>query len=124
MAKFVPELRRKSAERLATNQRYTKYCALVRHVKELSERKDVPLEMVARRKQMEAEKEIRKIEEDDMAEEETGKPKKAKEDDNVVFEEATNILVDLIDTVGSGDLPLETEGDLRVRMMRIFGMAP
>jgi carboxyl-terminal processing protease len=124
MAKFVPELRRKSAERLANNQRYTKYCALVRHVKELSERKDVPLEMGARRKQMETEKEIRKIEEDDIAEEETGKPKKAREDDNVVFEEATNILVDLIDTVGSGDLPLETEGDLRVRMMRIFGMAP
>lgn len=124
MAKFVPDLRRKSAERLATNQRYTKYCALVRHVKEISERKDVPLEMNARRKQMETEKEIRKIEEDEIAEEETGKPKKSKEDDNVVFEEATNILVDLIDTVGSGDLPLETEGDLRVRMMRIFGMTP
>jgi carboxyl-terminal processing protease len=124
MAKFVPDLRRKSAERLANNQRYTKYCALVRHVKEISERKDVPLELSARRKQMETEKEIRKIEEDDIAEEETGKPKKAKEDDNVVFEEAANILVDLIDTVGSGDLPLETEGDLRVRMMRIFGMTP
>ena len=124
MAKFVPELRRKSAERLAGNQKYTKYCALVRHVKEFSERKEVPLEMNARRKQMEAEKEIRKIEEDEIAEEETGKPKKSKEDDNVVFEEATNILVDLIDTIGSGDLPLETEGDLRVRMMRIFGMTP
>jgi carboxyl-terminal processing protease len=124
MAKFVPELRRKSAERLAGNQKYKKYCALVRHIKEFSERKEVPLEMNARRKQMETEKEIRKIEEDEAAEEETGKPTKSKEDDNVVFEEATNILVDLIDTVGSGDLPLETEGDLRVRMMRIFGMAP
>lgn len=124
MAKFVPELRRKSAERLAVNPKYTKYCALVRHVKEFSERKEVSLEINARRKQMEAEKEIRKIEEDDDAEEVSGKPKKSKEDDNVVFEEATNILVDLIDTIGSGDLPLETEGDLRVRMMRIFGMAP
>jgi carboxyl-terminal processing protease len=124
MAKFVSELRRKSAERLAGNQKYTKYCALVRHLKEFSERKEVPLERIARRKQMEAEKEIRKIEEDDIAEEETGKPKKSKEDDNVVFEEATNILVDLIDTIGSEDLPLETEGDLRVRMMRIFGMTP
>jgi carboxyl-terminal processing protease len=124
MAKFVPELRRKSAERLAQNQRYTKYCALVRHIKELYERKEVSLEMSARRKQMETEKEIRKIEEDELAEEDADKPKKSKEDDNVVFEEAINILVDLIDTVGSGDLPLETEGDLRVRMMRIFGMAP
>ncbi len=124
MAKFVPDLRRKSAERLAHNQRYTKYCALVRHVKDLYERKEVSLEMSARRKQMETEKEIRKIEEEELAEEDAEKPKKSKEDDNVVFEEAINILVDLIDTVGSGDLPLETEGDLRVRMMRIFGMAP
>lgn len=124
MAKFVPELRRKSAERLAQNQRYTKYCALVHHIKDLYERKEVSLEMSARRKQMETEKEIRKIEEEELAEEDADKPKKAKEDDNVVFEEAINILVDLIDTVGSGDLPLETEGDLRVRMMRIFGIAP
>jgi carboxyl-terminal processing protease len=124
MAKFVPDLRRKSAERLAQNQRYTKYCALVRHIKELYERKEVSLEMSARRQQMETEKEIRKIEEEELAEEDAAKPKKSKEDDNVVFEEAVNILVDLIDTVGSGDLPLETEGDLRVRMMRIFGMSP
>jgi carboxyl-terminal processing protease len=124
MAKFVPELRRKSAERLAVNQRYTKYCALVRHIKELYDRKDVSLEMGARRKQMETEKEIRKIEEEELAEEDAEKPKKSREDDNVVFEEAINILADLIDTVGSADLPLETEGDLRVRMMRIFGMTP
>jgi carboxyl-terminal processing protease len=125
MAKFVPDLRRKSAERLAVNQRYTKYCALVRHIKDLSERKEVTLEINGRRQQMETEKEMRKIEEDELGdEEESAKPKKSKEDDNVVFEEATNILVDLIDTIGSGDLPLETEGDLRVRMMRIFGMTP
>jgi len=125
MAKFVPDLRRMSAERLALNTRYKKYCTLVRHVKELSERKEVSLELTARRKQMEAEKEMRKIEEDEFPEdEEPGAPKKAKEDDGVVFEEATNILVDLIDMMGSGDLPLETEGDIRTRMMRIFGVTP
>jgi carboxyl-terminal processing protease len=124
MATFIPELRRKSAERLANNPKYTKYCALVRHVKDLSERKEVPLEMSARRKQMETEKEMRKIEEEEFAEESPGLSKKSKEDDNVVFEEATHILVDLIDMMGSGDLPLETEGDLRVRMMRIFGVTP
>jgi hypothetical protein len=96
----------------------------VRHIKELYDRKDVSLEMGARRKQMETEKEIRKIEEEELAEEDAEKPKKSREDDNVVFEEAINILADLIDTVGSADLPLETEGDLRVRMMRIFGMTP
>jgi len=125
MVKFVPDLRRMSAERLALNARYKKYCTLVRHVKELSERKEVSLELTARRKQMEAEKEMRKIEEDEFPEdEEPGAPKKAKEDDGVVFEEATNILVDLIDMMGSGDLPLETEGDIRTRMMRIFGVTP
>jgi carboxyl-terminal processing protease len=125
MVKFVPELKRMSAERLAKNAKYKKYCALVRHVKDLSDRKEVPLEIVARRQQMETEKEMRKIEEDELAEEEElGMPKKPKEDDGVVFEEATNILVDLIDIMGSGDLPLETEGDLRTRMMRIFGVAP
>jgi carboxyl-terminal processing protease len=125
MVKFVPELKRMSAERLAKNAKYKKYCALVRHVKDLSDRKDVPLEITARRKQMEIEKEMRKIEDDALPEEEeNGLPKKSKEDDGVVFEEATNILVDLIDTMGSGDLPLETEGDLRTRMMRIFGVTP
>lgn len=125
MVKFVPELKRMSAERLSKNAKYKKYCTLVRHVKDLSERKDVPLEITARRKQMETEKEMRKIEEDELSEEEeSGLPKKPKEDDGVVFEEATNILADLIDIMGSGDLPLETEGDLRMRMMRIFGVTP
>jgi carboxyl-terminal processing protease len=125
MAKFVPDLRRMSAERLALNARYKKYCTLVRHVKELSERKEVSLEMTARRQQMETEKEMRKIQEDEIPEDdELGAPKKAKEDDGVVFEEATNILVDLIELMGSGDLPLETEGDIRTRMMRIFGVTP
>jgi carboxyl-terminal processing protease len=125
MVKFVPELKRMSAERLSKNAKYKKYCALVRHVQDLSERKEVPLEITARRKQMETEKEMRKLEEDALPEEdENPLPKKSKEDDGVVFEEATNILVDLIDTMGSGDLPLETEGDLRTRMMRIFGVTP
>ncbi len=125
MAKFVPELRRMSAERLAKNAKYKKYCTLVRHVKDLSERKEVTLEITARRKQMETEKEMRKLEEDALPEdEESALPKKSKEDDGVVFEEATNILADLIDTMGSADLPLETEGDLRTRMMRIFGVTP
>jgi carboxyl-terminal processing protease len=125
MVKFVSELRRMSAERLSKNAKYKKYCALVRHVQDLSERKEVPLEITARRKQMETEKEMRKLEEDALPEEdENPLPKKSKEDDGVVFEEATNILVDLIDTMGSGDLPLETEGDLRTRMMRIFGVTP
>ena len=37
------------------------------------------------------------------------------------MDESLNILSDLIDLSGSADIPMETEGDLRTRMMRIFG---
>ena len=35
--------------------------------------------------------------------------------------EALNILSDWVTESGGGDIPIETEGDLRTRMMRIFG---
>lgn len=117
VAKFVPQLKENSAKRLAENVRYGRYCTLVRHVQEVTEKKEVPLEKGARRKLMKAENEMRKLEEDQ--EQEVAKSE-GKEDD-VVLEEALNILSDLITLSGGGDIPMETEGDLRTRMMRIFG---
>jgi len=114
--KFVPKLKELSAKRLATNPRYTRYCAMVRHVQELNDRQEVPLEMNARRKLMQTEDEMRKVEED----EETAANKNGDEDD-VVLNEALNILSDLVDLSGGGDIPMESEGDLRTQMMRIFG---
>lgn len=116
VAKFVPQLKESSAQRLAENPRYARYCALVRHIQEVSERKEVPLEINTRRKLMKAENEMRKLE--DAAGEMITKNET---EDDVVLDEAFSILSDLIDISGGADVPMETEGDLRTRMMRIFG---
>ena len=116
VAKFVPRLKEQSAKRLASNSRYTRYCSLVRHVKEVNAKTEVPLELNARRKIIKAENEMQKIEDEEM-----GGEKKSGADDDVVMDEALNILSDLVDAAGAGDIPMETEGDLRTRMMRIFG---
>lgn len=114
--KFVPQLKERSAKRLAANSRYVRYCTMARHVKELSDRTEVPLEMNARRKLMKAENEMRKLED----EEDAAADKKGAEDD-VVLDEALNILSDLVDLSGGGEIPMESEGDLRTQMLRIFG---
>ena len=64
VSKFVPQLKEHSAKRLADNARYVRYCTLVRHVQEVNERKEVPLEINARRKLMKAENEMRKLQDD------------------------------------------------------------
>ncbi len=116
VAKFVPALKKKSASRLADNERYKRYCALVRHVKDINAKKEISLEINARRTLIQAESEMRKIED---AEDE-GQRENGTEDD-VVLNEALNILADLVEISGGADIPMETEGDLRTRMMRIFG---
>ena len=124
VASFVPKLREQSAERLAANPKYTRHCALVRHVQEVSQRTEVPLEINARRQMMKAEEEIRKLEEGDSEDEgnvpasRTGKPR---EGENVVLDEALNILSDLVKMMGDKELPMEAEGDLRAKLLRIFG---
>lgn len=116
VAKFVPDLKAKSASRLADNERYKRYCTLVRHVKDINTKTEVPLEINARRALIKAENEMRKIED---AEEEGGRKNGA--EDDIVLDEALNILSDLVEISGGGEIPMETEGDLRTRMMRIFG---
>ena len=116
VVRFVPQLKELSAKRLATNERYARYCTLVRHVQEVSEKTDVPLEINARRKLMKAENEMRKLED-----EEADAAQKSGAEDDVVLDEALHILSDLVTLTGGADIPMETEGDLRTRMMRIFG---
>ena len=67
-------------------------------------------------KTAQAENEMRKLEDD----EQDASKAEGKEDD-VVLDEALNILSDLVPLTGGSDIPMETEGDLRTRMMRIFG---
>jgi carboxyl-terminal processing protease len=116
VAKFVPRLKEQSAKRLAENARYGRYSALVRHVQEVNEKRDVTLELSARRRLMKAENEMRKLED----EEQDAAQTEGQEDD-VVLDEALHILSDLVTLSGGADIPMETEGDLRTRMMRIFG---
>jgi len=116
VVKFVPQLKEMSAKRLAKNDRYARYCTLVRHVQEVNEQQDVPLEINTRRKLIKAENEMRKLED-----EEIDAAQQKGSDDDVVLDEALNILSDLVTLSGGADIPMETEGDLRTRMMRIFG---
>ena len=116
VAKFVPQLKEQSAKRLAANSRYARYCTLVRHVQEVNAKTEVPLEINQRRKIMKAEREMRKLEDEEMESAQKG----AGEDD-VVLDEALNILSDMVTLSGGAEIPMETEGDLRTRMMRIFG---
>ncbi|MBP5511566.1 MAG: carboxy terminal-processing peptidase [Kiritimatiellae bacterium] len=116
--KFVPRLKELSAERLSHNERYIRYTRYTRRVREANERTEVPLEIEARRKLMKHENELRKLEE---AEEEQEK-KKGDGENDVILGETLNILSDLVDLQGDGDIPLENEGDLRSRMLRIFGI--
>ena len=125
VASFVPKLREKSAERLAVNPKYTRYCTLVRHVREINQRTEVPLEINARRQMMQAEEAMRKLQdaEEDDALSASARAKKAREEDSVVLDEAVNILADLVEITGRKELPMETEGALdqwRRRLLQRF----
>ena len=124
---LLPELKRRSAERLATDPKYTRYVRLINAVEEYNNCKILPLEKKAREKLMKHERLTRRqldsddaSETDAAAEEDFVPTRKSKEkgiDDDMILKESARILCDYIDVAG----PLvETEGDLRNRMMRIF----
>lgn len=124
---LLPELKRRSAERLAADPKYTRYVRLINAIEEYNTCKTLSLEKKAREKQMKHERATRRqldseeAAEDDVAAEEDLVPmRKNKEkgiDEDMVLRESARILCDYIDIAG----PLvETEGDLRNRMMRIF----
>ncbi|MBQ7189567.1 MAG: carboxy terminal-processing peptidase [Kiritimatiellae bacterium] len=118
VSKFIPQLKEKSAVRLAKNERYARHARNAQHIRDVNERVEVPLEINERRKLMKSEDELQKLED----EEEENANQKNKDKDDVILEETFNILSDLIDLQGDEDIPMETEGDLRSRMMRIFGV--
>ena len=126
VASFVPKLREKSAERLAVNPKYKRYCTLVRHRQAAYQRTEMPLEINARRQMMKNEEEMSKLTElelvDDDNSNSAARLQKEREEENVVQDEALNILADLIGFMGNKDLPMEINGeDIRSRMFRIFG---
>jgi carboxyl-terminal processing protease len=117
LTKWLPTLRAKSAERLSKNPRYGSYCRLVQHLRELNERTSVPLEKKARMQMAAAEREIQKLQSEEVkVAQETG----AKDD--VIMDEALHILSDLIDVSGGVEMPWEEKVDLRLQMLRMFGI--
>ncbi len=106
MYRHVPELRALSDGRLAKNAKYRKHLENVEGMKKISEREEVPLERAARKKMMAADRELRELDEEG-DEEDAARRRKRNEPrkDDVVLEEAYNVLVDLIRLTGGEEMP-------------------
>lgn len=112
MHRYVKTLKELSDARLKENERYVKHMANVEGMKELSEREEVPLEYAARKAQMEADRELRELddEENDDDDEEVAAAKRRrkrneKKKDDVVLDEAKLILMDLIRLTHGQEVP-------------------
>lgn len=121
--RFVPELKEASAQRLANNERYARYSTLIEHINDANARAKVPLQMEARRKLMQAEREMRKFEDDEIDKflEGNSNGKEEKEDD-LILQEAFYILADLVEISQNTQVPMEIEGeDPWSRLLRLLG---
>ena len=124
LSKFFTDLRRMSAERLAENTEYAKYCKLVNGFQEATEREELPLLKSKRKKLMEDEKALQELDrsDDQMGIEGVDAPEPEEPDPDekdIILNESKYILADLIGITGGGDM--ELEGDLSSRIMQIFG---
>jgi carboxyl-terminal processing protease len=123
--KFVPELRKISAERLSRNMEYSKYCKLVHRYQEASKRKEIPLQKEKRKKLIEDERALQEMDgvnelESDF-EEDADPDDQERVDKDIVLNESMKILSDMIDISGGIEMEIETEGDLATRLLQIFG---
>ncbi|MFZ4396233.1 MAG: carboxy terminal-processing peptidase [Kiritimatiellia bacterium] len=117
LAKWLPGLRARSAERLAKNARYTAYCRLVQHLRDLNARTTVPLEKKARMEQAATEREIQKMQDAELKVTEEPGVK-----DDLILDESLRILLDLVDASGGAEIPWESREDVRQQMLRMFGI--
>ena len=109
---YIPVLSELSNKRLESNERYAKHLANVEGMKTIADREEVPLEREARKTMMKADREIREPDESDETKGEGGENKKKSrrrrnqlKSDDVVLDEAFNILADLVVCVGGAQLP-------------------
>lgn len=109
MHSYVKELKKLSEKRLADNERYQKHLKNVEGMKELSEREEVPLEWNKRKAMMIADKELRELDEDEEDEEYKSSRlhRNQKKKDDVVLEEAFNVLMDLIRLNRGAQIPVK-----------------
>ncbi len=120
-SKLIPALREKACERLAENAEYARHCRLIRRIEEMTKETSVPLEINTRRAKIQAEYEIRRIEEEELNAETEGKKPQKDDRADIILTETFAILSDYIDLFGSGDVVTAAEDDLRSRMFRLFG---
>lgn len=109
--RYVPALKKLSADRLKDDPRYIRHLSNVKGMKEIGDREDVSLEFAARKRQMAADRELRELDEelDEDDEDESSSKKRRKRNerakDDVVLDEAFRILSDLIRLNGDDEVP-------------------
>ena len=106
----VPELKRLSDARLADDERYRKHIASVEGMRAISDREEVPLERMARRAMMVADRDLRELDdEDDEGKEEKISARRRRgnqrKKDDVVLDEAYRILADLVRIKEGEEMP-------------------
>ena len=118
MPEYLPALAEASAKRLADNERYAKHLSNVEGMKVIADREEVPLEREARKAMMKADREIREPDDDkDAKNGDDGDTKKTRrrrnqlKSDDVVLDEAFNILADLVTAVGPAQLMVSQRVD-------------
>ena len=108
MHSHVPTLRSLSEARTAKDERYRKHVENVAGMKAMGEREEVSLEYAARKRQMAADRELRELDEEEDDEESPKKRRQKRNErkrDDVVLDEAFNVLHDLIRLTGGDEVP-------------------
>ena len=109
---YIDKLKEASEARLKADSRYLTHLENVSGMKELSERKEVPLEYAKRKAMMEKDRELREIddeEKEDDDEETAAKKRRRKRNEraknDVVLDEAFKVLMDLIRLTNGEEMP-------------------
>lgn len=106
---YLPQLSELSAKRLEGDARYEKHLANVVGMKAIGDREEVSLEHDARKAMMRADRELRELDEDEEDDDSAKKSRRRKrnqlKNDDIVLDEAFNILSDLIRLNGGAQLP-------------------
>ena len=122
VAPYLPRLKAASDARLAADAQYQASQSLIAHVRRANAEQTVPLNIDKRRERMRAERAMEKLQEDALR---GGSAKDRKEgptpENDPVLRESLRILSDYIDLRGGPDAPVDTDGDLGLRLFRLFG---
>ena len=122
LAPYLPKLKAASDKRLAKDTQYQASQRLIAHVRKANAEQTVPLNIDKRRERMRAERAMQKLQDEALQ----GGAAKARKDgptaeNDPILREALHILSDYIDLRGGPDQPVNTDGDLGLRLFRIFG---